>query len=446
MRKDKLSIGWLGIIVFCVIIVCFYLYVHKLTVIASLSYIPDCYSLNRIGLLGDSAGLFNALFSGLAFGGVVLTIIWQIKNDNKNRSVDKKTQFENIFFNMTQTFEHIIEGLSLNQNEDSTLNNEEEFLANHYEQTPAEIKSKEEAKEVKGRAIFKHIYLSRKVDRKQMIVSIRESGITAYENIMDGILDHYFRYLYRILKFIDDTELIGEQEKYKYASIFRAQLSEYELIMIYYNGLSKFGSEKLKPLIEKYCILKNIRYSDLANPNEVVANRENPNAKYKYSDSAYEHIIVYAGNWVQILVNSAFFSFVFVLLLYLLSSSIDSLLFKEILSKSVFKDNPLAITCLLLIVILYYSLQIFFFDRNICVKNIKYKKRWEEIRYVLSCYYNAEELQIVIPILVAFLYLCGNHCWYGYGFISYALLLMVWLVAKPLISIGFVIYTFLHKD
>lgn len=445
MKKDKYSMGWLAVVVFCSIIACFYLYIHKLGELSTFSYIPNSDILTKTGMLGDSAGLFNALFSGLAFGGVILTIIWQINNDNKNRKVDNKTQFENIFFNMTQTFEYIIEGLTIEQHENSNLDSDAEFLVNHYGPTTASNDTIEPVKDVKGRAIFKHIYMARKVDRKQMIVSIRESGIIAYENLMDGILDHYFRYLYRILKFIDDTELIGEQEKYKYVSIFRAQLSEYELIMIYYNGLSKFGSEKLKPLIEKYSILKNIRYADLANPNEVAEKRENANATYKYADSAYEHTLVYVGNWIQILVNSAFFSFVLILLLYLLKPIVNNLLFAEILSKSIFKNHPLPIIMMLLVIILYYSLQIFFCNKKICVKRISYLSRWEDVRYVLSCYYNAEELQLVVPILASFFYLCGEHQWYGYGFISYALLLILWLAVKPVIGVGFMIREFLHR-
>lgn len=70
-------------------------------------------NLEKSGLLGDSAGLINALFSGLAFGGVILTIIWQIKNDNRGKINAQRLQFENTFFNMTQTFEHIVDGLTI---------------------------------------------------------------------------------------------------------------------------------------------------------------------------------------------------------------------------------------------------------------------------------------------------------------------------------------------
>ncbi len=41
--------------------------------------------------------------------------------------------------------------------------------------------------------------------------------------------------------------------------MLRATLSRYELVWLYYNGLSENGREKLKPLMEYYSILKNIR-------------------------------------------------------------------------------------------------------------------------------------------------------------------------------------------
>ena len=47
-------------------------------------------------------------------------------------------------------------------------------------------------------------------------------------------LDHYFRHLYRIFKYIDDADknTISDEDKYEYAGIVRATLSQYELIML----------------------------------------------------------------------------------------------------------------------------------------------------------------------------------------------------------------------
>lgn len=48
-------------------------------------------------------------------------------------------------------------------------------------------------------------------------------------------------------------------DEYEYTSMLRAILPRYELVWLYYNGLSYYGNEKLKPLIERYAMLKNLR-------------------------------------------------------------------------------------------------------------------------------------------------------------------------------------------
>lgn len=70
-------------------------------------------------------------------------------------------------------------------------------------------------------------------------------------------LAHYFRNLYQILKFIENSQF-EEDAKYFYSNLLRAQLSLYELAILFYNCLSSIGDEKFKPLIEKYHFLQNI--------------------------------------------------------------------------------------------------------------------------------------------------------------------------------------------
>ena len=90
--------------------------------------------------------------------------------------------------------------------------------------------------------------------------------------------DHYFRLLYRILKFVRDTPLITSfDDEYEYTSLLRAMLSRYELVWLYYNGLSEYGVQKFKPLIERYAMLKNLREDLLV---------EGVDVGY-YEDSAY---------------------------------------------------------------------------------------------------------------------------------------------------------------
>lgn len=84
----------------------------------------------------------------------------------------------------------------------------------------------------------------------------------------DGTLDHYFRYLYRILKHIDESSILDEQknpeeDKAYYAHLLRAQLSTYELLMWYYNSLLPENRETAKVLIERYQMFDNLRVSEL---------------------------------------------------------------------------------------------------------------------------------------------------------------------------------------
>lgn len=93
-------------------------------------------------------------------------------------------------------------------------------------------------------------------------------GYMSFYNANQADLGHYFRHMYRILKFIDDSTVISDLEKYKYSSLLRALLSSYELVLIFYNGLGDYGKEKFRPLIEKYSFLKNLDWTLLRNQSD----------------------------------------------------------------------------------------------------------------------------------------------------------------------------------
>lgn len=66
---------------------------------------------------------------------------------------------------------------------------------------------------------------------------------------------HYFMNIYQIISFVDKSAV---KNKKQYINFLRAQLSNYELCLIFLNGLSKYGREKTKPLIEKYELLEHL--------------------------------------------------------------------------------------------------------------------------------------------------------------------------------------------
>lgn len=142
----------------------------------------------------------------------------------------------------------------------------------------------------RGREVFK-IYYNNYIKRKG--ISSNRDYLKAYKEVNVN-LGHYFRNLYRIVKLIDSTEFVGKdeitndkeglyekanfEERYKYTSIVRSQISDYELYWLFYNCLSVKGNEKFKPLIERYCLLKILNDS-----NEVSKDFEMDGEKYDIS-------------------------------------------------------------------------------------------------------------------------------------------------------------------
>ena len=69
-------------------------------------------------------------------------------------------------------------------------------------------------------------------------------------------LDAVFRTLYRLLHWIDESDLTDDR-KWHYVALVRAQLSWIEMIFIFYDGLAPEG-EKLSHLVNKYALLDNL--------------------------------------------------------------------------------------------------------------------------------------------------------------------------------------------
>lgn len=80
-------------------------------------------------------------------------------------------------------------------------------------------------------------------------------------------LGPYFRMLYHIFKFLHFAAHLTPRQKIDYADIARAQLSDVELCVIFYDGLTDLAT-KFKPLIEWYGILKHVNEGTLLHPSD----------------------------------------------------------------------------------------------------------------------------------------------------------------------------------
>lgn len=82
-------------------------------------------------------------------------------------------------------------------------------------------------------------------------------------------LGHYYRHLFQTVKYIDayPDQVLPATEKYNYIKTIRAQLSNHEQLLLYYNAISKFGApwlvkneagNYLDSYLIKYKMIKNI--------------------------------------------------------------------------------------------------------------------------------------------------------------------------------------------
>jgi len=74
-------------------------------------------------------------------------------------------------------------------------------------------------------------------------------------------LSSYFRNMYNAIKMVDESKILNDFEKYELIKIYRAQLSNPELYVIFFNVLSRFGKKWLQnDFINKYDLIKNIPF------------------------------------------------------------------------------------------------------------------------------------------------------------------------------------------
>lgn len=237
------------------------------------------------GQFGDMFGAVNALFSGLAFAGLIITLILQktelglqrdeleqTREELKNQRLEFETQnetlkiqkFEAALYNMLGLQQQIVNDLAYDTKiegySDTTARGDWSVV-------------------VKGRELFKfsfeqlkHHYTGFDGERRVtdgMKGILNNLGLSYYtEYTTPSYYDHYFRHLYRILKFIDSNDNLSFEQKYKYVGDVRGTLSRYELVWIYYNLLSNPKFSEFKRMAEDYSLLKNLNETFLALSNE----------------------------------------------------------------------------------------------------------------------------------------------------------------------------------
>jgi hypothetical protein len=200
------------------------------------------------GEIGDTIGGIMGPFIAIAAAGLTFIAFWvQYKANIQQRHDIAIERFESNLFEMIHIQQEITNGLVIeycnNGSSVMDVKHGREVFPYLYE------KMKDRYAYSGGEEIntFKRILL---LDEKYKfnLVAVRQLWF----------LDHYFRHLYRIFKYIDNAEVEfdSKMKKQEYAAIVRATLSPYELVMLYYIG---YSHPRMKVLIEKYALLNNLR-------------------------------------------------------------------------------------------------------------------------------------------------------------------------------------------
>lgn len=245
------------------------------------------------GTFGDQFGAVNALFSGLAFLGLIYTIKQQSEDLRLQKEElctmndeAKKQRFENTFFNMMQLQQQIVADMSareyiphtryINQKEKETTNETHDFTGRNMfyysfcvcEHVPSDLNF----------AGYPHSGM------RDIIFQLGIEKIKVFET--QDFFSHYFQHMMEIIHFVENEA--EKDKKHKYISILRSTLSRYELVWLYYKGLVEGG--ELKRIIEQYTLLKNINVSNLSLSREAI--KEAEHKLIELGNGGYEDDIV----------------------------------------------------------------------------------------------------------------------------------------------------------
>lgn len=189
--------------------------------------------------IGSCVGVFFTLAGTLlVFENLKMTRL----NNEKNQLLTQKNQFENIFFNLLTQQRQIKDGIKTSVYfEDGNV---ETSGSNFFDDLATRIK----------------IDFESKTKTQEELIKLYNYWYT----IHNSDLGHFFRHLYHIVKFVDQSPyckaIINNSDFLQntdYIKILRAQLSNSEIVLLALNGLTKQG-EKFKKYIDDYKLLVNI--------------------------------------------------------------------------------------------------------------------------------------------------------------------------------------------
>ena len=206
------------------------------------------------GVFGDYiGGTLNPIFAFFGLIALLVTIVFQSRElratkDELKRSVaaTEHQTFENMFFQLLRLHQQIVDNVKA----------EGVVEAND----PGGGSPR-----IIGHAAFSCFceHLDKELDRYEEatspcadLSSIEESWERFFSTNYP-VLSHYFRNFYDILRCIDDADAVDMKDKDRYTRTLCAQLSAYELKLLFYHGLHP-DNKRFLELAEKYALFEQV--------------------------------------------------------------------------------------------------------------------------------------------------------------------------------------------
>lgn len=202
-------------------------------------------TIGQSGVFGDSFGMLTALFSGLAFAGIIISINIQ--------SNELKSQRETLTINLEE-LKLQREELKLTRNEIKGQKQELKLQnatmkKQAFEQSFFQLLSLHNS-------IVKDMFYTKTLTGKNSFDLVnREIDSMGFQKFYDKyylIYNQYMKNLYHIIVFVDRS---NNDDSQFYINIIHAQLSSNELDLMYHYSESNVSPTGYKEIIEKYNIL-----------------------------------------------------------------------------------------------------------------------------------------------------------------------------------------------
>ena len=219
----------------------------------------------REGVFGDSLGTLNALFSGLAFSGILITLLFQRKDLSETRAQITNQQAESQFYSMLAHQQEVVRGLDIQNRKTNEVVSRgrdcfrdwAETLVNIHAGIASSSSSSSSPSEDdcdEGENEHERKIFARAISSME---SFNEPHSAAYSFVFElyrADLSLYFRSLYSIFRFIENSD---HKDSGKFGLVVRSLLSDYELMFIFYNCLSGRG-EKFKRFVCSFALFDNL--------------------------------------------------------------------------------------------------------------------------------------------------------------------------------------------